>query len=168
MPIRPEAAEDRDAVFEIVKTAFGREAEALLVNRLRDAGQLAVSLVAAVDGGVVGHVAFSPMTLSVNPKGRRAIGLAPLAVLPELQRQGIGGRLVEAGLEQSAAQGWDLAFVLGDPGYYPHFGFMQASGHGLRWEGEAPLEAFMVKELRPGGLRNVSGTAGYHPAFDSV
>lgn len=168
MEIRPEAPEDRDAVFAVEQTAFDGPGEATLVDLLREAGQLVISLVAVADGQVVGHVAFSPMTLSVNPKGRRAIGLAPLAVLPEHRRQGIGAGLVEAGLDRAAELGWDLAFVLGDPDYYRRFGFLQASDHGLRWEHEAPPEAFMVKELGPGALHEVSGTAGYHPAFDAI
>jgi putative acetyltransferase len=165
---RPETAADFEAVFEVERAAFGRDAEAKLVNRLRDLEQLEVSLVAVSEAQVVGHVAFSPMRLAPNPEGLRTFGLAPLAVLPAHQGRGIGSQLVRDGLRACKEGGWDLAFVLGDPAYYQRFGFTDAAGHGLRWDHDAPAGAFMVTELRPGALGKASGVARYHPVFDEV
>ena len=157
--IRLETPDDVEAVAEVEHTAFGGPAEANLVDRLRDLGQLAVSLVAVSEARVVGHVAFSPMSLSPNPEGLHATGLAPLAVLPAHQGRCIGAQLVQAGLRACAEAGWDLAFVLGDPAYYTRFGFTDATADGLRWDRDAPAGAFMVTELRPGTLAEAWGVA---------
>jgi putative acetyltransferase len=166
--IRPETADDFEAVARVERAAFGGPAEANLVNRLRELGQLAVSLVAISRARVVGHIAFSPMTLSEDSEGLRAVGLAPLAVLPTHQGRGIGSQLVQAGLRACAEHGWDLVFVLGDPAYYRRFGFTDAAAHGLRWDRDAPAGAFMATELRPGALGGAFGVARYHSAFDDV
>jgi putative acetyltransferase len=166
--IRAETPEDVEAVAQVEHSAFGGPAEANLVNRLRELGQLAVSLIAVSESRVVGHIAFSPMILSQGSAGLRAVGLAPLAVLPAHQGHGIGSQLVRTGLRTCAERGWDLAFVLGDPAYYPRFGFTDALAHGLRWDRDAPAGAFMVAELRPGALGEASGVARYHAAFDEL
>jgi putative acetyltransferase len=168
LEIRAEATGDRAAIFQVHRAAFGQELEAALVDQLRAAGALTLSLAAIEDSVIVGHVALSPVTISENPSGLRALGLGPIGVLPACQRRGIGARLVESGLREAATQDWDLIFVLGEPGYYLRFGFEPAAKHGLRCVYDAPLEAFMMTALGEGGLGTVAGTVRYHAAFDAV
>jgi|TARA_B100001964_G_scaffold225171_1_gene272731 putative acetyltransferase len=164
--IREETGTDSAAIAAVVEAAFGRPEEADLVAALRVQDALTISLVAERSNALVGHIAFSPITVEANPHDLCCLGLAPLAVAPHQQGRGIGGRLIKAGL--AAAAGWDLVFVLGDPGYYERFGFEVAQRHGLACEYEAPPEAFRVLELRPGALAAVSGTARYNEAFAEV
>ena len=98
--IRPETPADIPAIGRVNDEAFGRDVEGELVVRLRDSGALTISLVAAVDGDVVGHIAFSPMATRPPVPGISLAALAPVAVLPEHQGKGIGGALVRAGLAQ--------------------------------------------------------------------
>jgi putative acetyltransferase len=168
LDIRAETASDRSGIFQVHRAAFGQELEAVLVDQLRAASALTLSLAAIEDAQVVGHIAFSPVTISENPAGIRALGLGPIGVLPSHQRSGIGARLIDAGLREAAAQGWDLAFVLGEPAYYVRFGFEPAAKHGLRCKYDAPPEAFMVTALREGVLGTVAGTVRYDAAFDAV
>lgn len=118
MLIREEQASDYGSLREIVEAAFARRDEANLVDRLRRDGDAVISLVAVEGHKPVGHVMFSRMAAPF-----RALGLAPLAVLPERQRNGIGGALVREGIERARSQGWKGIFVVGDPGYYSRFGF---------------------------------------------
>jgi putative acetyltransferase len=165
--VRDEAPRDHAAVRAIHAAAFGRAAEADLVDALRAQAQPCVSIVAEVDGTVTGHIMFSPVTADGHPQAR-LMGLAPLAVLPAHQRRGIGSVLVRAGLDRCTALGIQAVVVLGHPAYYPRFGFAPASRWGIRCVYDAPEEAFMLLELRPGALRGVQGTARYHPAFDRL
>lgn len=147
--------------------AFPTAAEADLVEALRDAADGVVSLVAEVDGVVVGHVMCSPATLDGHP-GVRLMGLAPVAVLPARQRRGVGSALIGAALERCRDLGVDVVIVLGDPAYYARFGFAPAARWGVACTYDAPPDAFMATELRPGVLDKRSGTARYHPAFDAL
>ena len=99
-----------------------------------------------------------------EPEVRTAAGLAPMAVHPDLQRRGIGSRLVEEGLEACRAAGRELVVVLGHPDYYPRFGFTPAAGLGLVWEHDAPSEAFLALELVPGAAGE-GGMVSYRPEF---
>lgn len=166
--IRPETPEDTAAIWQINRQAFGRPEEADLVDNLRQAGALEVSLVAAADGVLVGHIAFSPMSIQQHPDPSRVIGLAPLAVLPAYQHQGTGLRLTLAGLKACTEAGWEIGIVLGHPDYYPRAGFERASPHGIFCGFEVPDEAYMVKELKAGTLEHYKGRTSYHPAFDGV
>jgi putative acetyltransferase len=167
--IREERPTDLLAVHCLNAAAFPTDAEARLVDALRAHGRLTLSLVAEDRGVVVGHIAFSPVSV-LEPGGRivPGIGLAPMAVRPEHQRSGIGGRLVEAGLDRLRADGHAFCVVLGHPGYYPRFGFEPASRFGLHWENEAPDEAFLAQELAAGGLAGVHGVVRYAPEFEEV
>lgn len=167
MQIRAEKAEDRLAVRAINEAAFESFAEANLVDALREQAQPLVSLVAEQDGGIVGHIMFSPVELPGYPE-IRLMGLAPMAVLPAQQRQGIGSALVRAGLKECVKGGVGAVVVLGHPGYYPRFGFVPASRYGIGCEYDVPDEAFMVIELQAGQLAGVSGTVRYHRAFKDV
>jgi len=168
LEIRRERRDDRAAVREVNELAFERSAEADLVDAVRSAGAVTLSLVAALDGAVVGHILFSPVTVA-SPSGEfSAIGLGPMAVLPQHQRSGIGSALVRAGLGEIGRAGHEVVVVLGHPAYYPRFGFVRASTLGVRWEYDAPDEAFMVVELRPGALAGRGGVVRFRPEFAGV
>ena len=166
--LREETAADVTAIATVNQAAFGRPDEALLVDALRIAGVLTLSLVALADDEVVGHIAFSPVTIAVARGTVTGIGLAPMAVAPAWQRRGVGARLINEGLDRLRAAGRQVVVVLGHPSYYPRFGFAPASRLGLRWEHPAPDEAFMALELVPGALAGVDGIVRFHPEFATV
>ena len=165
--VRAETAEDIPALRRVNELAFGQPNEADLVDALRAAARPHISLVAASEGRVVGHIFFSPVTLEAEDSASLILGLAPMAVLPEYQRQGIGSRLVREGLEECRRMGCDVVVVVGHPGYYPRFGFAPASRKGLRCEYPVPDEVFMVAELKPDALRG-RGLVKYRPEFGGV
>lgn len=111
--------------------------------------------------GVVGHILFIHVTIESRGTSFTAVGLGPMAVLPAHQRKGIGLQLVRAGLEECRLLGHEDVVVLGHPDYYPRFGFVRASTYGIRWEHDAPYEAFMVLELRRGALSGIIGMVKY-------
>ena len=164
MRIRPEEPGDIPAIHQVNRQAFETAVEASLVDALRRQAQPLISLVAVVDDEVAGHILFSPVTLSTDP-GARIMGLAPMAVVPAKQRQGIGTALVRAGLEECRRLSFEAVIVLGHADYYPRFGFVPASRHGLTCEYDVPDEVFMVLELSPGTLEGRSGVIRYHAAF---
>jgi putative acetyltransferase len=166
--VRAETAEDIPAVRKVNERAFGRPNEAALVDALRAASDPHLSLVAVVDGQVVGHIFFSPVSIESEDSAFSALGLAPMAVLPEYQGRRIGSRLVEEGLRESWRIGYPLVVVLGHPEYYPRFGFVPAIRKGLRSEYEVPEEVFMVVELEPGALAGRRGLVKYRPEFAEV
>ena len=166
--VRLERPEDCAQVRWVNEFAFGQPGEANLVDALRSAAAVTLSLVAVREGTVAGHILFSPVTVT-SPSGEfSAIGLAPMAVLPEFQTSGIGSMLVRAGLSELSRAGHDVVVVLGHAEYYPRFGFVRASTYRIRWEQDAPDEAFMVLELRPGVLAGRGGVVRYHPEFAAV
>jgi putative acetyltransferase len=166
--VRPEKPEDVVAVRQINELAFGQPTEADLVDRLRQACPEAVSLV-AVDEAVVGHILFTPVI--VESAGRRIVGmgLAPMAVRPDRQRGGIGSALVRHGLDRLRERACPFVVVVGHPEYYPRFGFLRASRHGLasQWDGISD-EAFMALILDGGTMAGVTGVARYRPEFDDA
>lgn len=123
MKIRGEVPADIPAIYRIHAATFRGEQEARLVDALRDAGDLALSLVAQDDEQLVGHAAFSTMRVELGGIAIPALGLAPVATLPGRQRQGIGSMLIRAGLDLARETGTWIVFVLGDPTYYGRFGF---------------------------------------------
>ena len=133
------------------------------MDALRGSGRLVVSVVAADGKAIVGHVAFSPVT--VGPA--QGLGLAPMAVLPAHRNKGVGALLVREGLASCAEQGCGFVVVLGEPEYYGRFGFERASARGLDNEYGVD-EAFMVLELRAGALPGAGGVARYAPEFALV
>lgn len=164
LTVRPERIGDAPAIRRVLSASFPSAAEAALVDLLRDAGNLTVSLVALVDDVVVGHVAFSPVR---THDGRAGLGLAPVAVVSEARSRGVGSALVRAGLVacQDAGCGWVV--VLGDPGFYVGFGFAPASDFGLcdQYGGGS---AFQVLELTEGTLPVGAGLVCYGPEFASL
>ena len=121
--IRPETATDHEAIRHVNRLAFGQDGEARLVDALRDGGYVRVSLVAERAGQVVGHILFSDLPITTGAGTVAALALAPMAVLPELQRQGIGSALLRRGLEACRQQGHRVVLVLGHSHFYPRFGF---------------------------------------------
>ena len=148
--------------------AFDRPDEADLVDALRANCPEIVSLVAELDGRVVGHILFSPVTLPSGERTIRGMGLAPMAVLPAHQRDGIGAHLVEEGIARLERSGCPFVIVLGHPGYYPRFGFERASAHAIACQWPAPDEAFMVRILDPAAMAGAAGVARCRPEFDAV
>jgi putative acetyltransferase len=165
--IRAETAADIPAVRRVNELAFGQPNEADLVDKLRAAAHPHISLVAASQGQVVGHIFFSPVTIKAADSESVILGLAPMAVLPEYQNQGIGSQLVREGLQECQRIGCDVVIVLGHPEYYPRFGFLPASQKGLRCEYPVPDEVFMVAELKPNAL-SARGLVKYCPEFGGV
>ena len=165
MEIRYEQPEDIAIIRQITKAAFApkeysSQTEAAIVDALRDAGALTVSLVAVTAGEVVGHVALSPVT--IDGKARRWYGLGPVSVRPDRQKEGIGGKLIREGLARLAKAGAKGCVVLGDPSYYRRFGF--ENDPGLRFE-EAPAEHFMGLAFDGPAP---SGRVAYHDGFNAT
>jgi predicted N-acetyltransferase YhbS len=165
--LRLERTGDATEIAAVLTEAFGGADEAALVERLRAAGALTVSLVALEDGKIQGHAALSPVTIEGEPGSEHWLGLAPVAVRPGYQGRGLGRRLVEAALAQATARGTAAVFVLGHPGYYGSLGFTEAAGSGWRCSYPAPSAAFRVRLLAQDGLPP-PGTVAYHPAFDGL
>lgn len=165
MQIRPETLQDGEAIAALTAQAFlnaehTSHTEHFIVNALRAAGQLTLSLVAEEGGDLRGHVAVSPVTVSDGSTGW--FGLGPISVLPSRQGQGIGSQLMRRALADLQARGAAGCVLLGDPGYYARFGF--APQPGLVLDG-VPPEYFMA--LGFGGARPV-GTVQYHAAFEAA
>jgi putative acetyltransferase len=165
--VRPEHPADAAAIEAVNRAAFGQPAEATLVALLREQASPLISLVADDGHEIVGHVLFSPVTLTGHADVR-IMGLAPMAVMPVMQRRGIGSMLARAGLDACTRLGADAVVVLGHAQYYPRFGFRPASVFGLRCEYDVPDEVFMARELAPGRMAGKNGTIRYHAAFARV
>jgi len=161
--VRWEAPEDRAAVREVNDAAFGTKDEGILIDALRADGLFLRSAVAELHGAVVGHVLFSRMWIDTATGPLDAVALAPAAVLPSHQRQGIGERLIRFGLQALRDDGERIVLVVGHPPYYPRFGFSSALAS--RIESPFPADAFMALELVPGALDDVRGRVRYPPAF---
>ncbi len=170
---RPEHSEDRDAIQHVIAAAFGRRAEADLVDRLRIEAPVVASLVAVADGAIVGHALFSGVRVgapdaALHEGGAwpRVASLAPLAVRPDAQRQGIGAALVRAGIHACADAGCVGVIVVGDPGYYERFGFAHATVAHLA--NPYAGDAFMGLDLTPHALGRISGRVMYPAAFEAL
>jgi putative acetyltransferase len=163
--IRADVASDRRAIGEVHRLAFATADEAELVDALRDAGLATTSLVAQQDAAIVGHILFSHVSIVSHDRKWTAVSLAPMAVLPSHQGQGIGGELVRRGLQWCQGQGERIAVVLGHPTYYPRFGFSAELACPL----VSPFgggDAWMALELVPGSLAGVAGQVQYPPPFE--
>jgi putative acetyltransferase len=165
MIIREERPVDVERIRAVNLEAFETSTEADLVDALRGRATPLISLVAEDGANVVGHILFSPVTLESEPGLTLLMGLAPMAVMPSKQRQGVGSGLVLEGLERCRQVNAAGVVVLGHPEYYPRFGFLPAARLFLRCEYDVPEEVFMVRELRDGALSGLSGTIRYHPVF---
>lgn len=168
--IRRETPRDRESIRKVNTLAFGQENEADLVDAIRASDHFikALSLVAERAGEVVGHILFSRITIETDQGEIGVLALAPMAVKPEFQNQGIGSRLVEHGLQVCREMDYPAVVVLGHAKFYPRFGFIPSSPEGIEPPFDVPDEVFMVLELKPGGLKKVRGSVKYPPAFDQV
>jgi putative acetyltransferase len=190
--LRFEQPADAGKIREIDELAFEGRAEADLVDALRSTGIITLSAVAVlggspkggesatapdrssicigevVGGEVVGHVLFTPVTVTAERGDLSLLGLGPVAVLPARQHQGIGTLMIAGCLEHVRSLHHRGVVVVGEPSFYRRFGFIEASRWGLRWEIEVPEENFMALELTPGLLAGVSGVVRYRPEFTQV
>jgi putative acetyltransferase len=164
MIVRSECPEDRAAIRFVNEEAFSRRDEADLVDGLHNQGAVVASFVAEVQERVVGHILFSRMSIETGRTGSvPAVALAPMAVLPEQQGQGIGGELIKYGLGWLRGEGEQVVIVLGHPEYYSRFGFSTDKACSLA--SPFPAEAFMALELSPGALDGIRGKVRYPEAF---
>lgn len=160
--VRAEQPVDAAAIRAVHCAAFSSDAEARLVDLLRANDHAIVSLVAEIEGQVVGHVLFSPITVKDKPAS--GLGLAPVSVLPAFQRRGIGGQLIRAGLDVCRQRGFGFVVLIGHVEYYPRFGFQRASQFGLGNEYGAD-DAFQIIELIGGSIPPGGGLVRYGPEF---
>ncbi|MCB0361961.1 MAG: N-acetyltransferase [Bdellovibrionales bacterium] len=165
---RNERAPDIESIYKLNCEAFETEAEAKLVDALRKAKKLVLSMVAADGDEIVGHIAFSRMNLP--SQGRRKLaGLAPMAVAKARQKQGISSLLIQAGENSLKELGYDAIFVLGHKDYYPKFGYKPSfSNFGIKSKYEVEDVYFLAKPLSEDGVSGLSGTILYESEFDSV
>ncbi|HYL98561.1 MAG TPA: N-acetyltransferase [Blastocatellia bacterium] len=189
--IRSEELRDHQAIFDVNKSAFGSEGESKLVEQLRSDDDLVISLVAEVDGRVIGHIAMSKMSFSCEQGDVPALALAPVSVLPDFQKRGIGSALIKKAIEMASETGanairWNvvdnqtsasagsaetelskrcnIVFVLGHKEYYPRFGFSADMAKDILHP--FPKDSFMALELNRGRLGGVRGKVKYPKAFD--
>ena len=170
--IRQEQPGDHDAIYDVTEQAFrdmpfADHDEQNLVDRLRRSASYIpeFSLVALLDEQLVGHVMLTRNCIVNANESFESLTLGPVSVLPGLQRQGIGSRLILAVLEKARDMGFRSVFLVGHEEYYPRFGFLLASSFGILSPIEVPDPVFMAKELVAGGLKGVSGTIQYPKEF---
>ncbi len=167
--VRFERPADIDEVRLLNDKAFGQPEEGRIVDKLRKSCNRILSLVAISNNKIVGHILFSPVTIETQKGVIEGMGLAPMAVLPELQNHGIGSKLVKEGLRIINNTTCPYVIVLGHEKYYPRFGFQRASKYGLKsqWKG-VPDEAFMAMILNDSVMKEVSGIVRYRDEFNET
>jgi putative acetyltransferase len=166
--VRRERPGDEAAIAHVNDEAFGQADEARIVAAVRQNGHATISLVAVNEEAIVGHILFTPVALEPADPAFRGLGLGPMAVVPALQRRGIGSELVTVGLVECAKAGCDVVVVVGHPEFYPRFGFRRGSAYELRSEFDVPDEVFMAAELRPGALAGRHGVVRYVSEFSQT
>ena len=169
--IREEKIDDISAIYELTARAFGRASEADLIDLLRADDALILSQVALLDNQIVGHAAYSLVSITDADTIHHQPALGPIAVAPSQQRRGIGSALVRAGLEAMDQAGYGLLFLVGHVSYYPRFGFQPAQPLGFNSdyvEPGGPHEHFMAAVLDERAPGSVRGHVRFHPAFDAV
>jgi putative acetyltransferase len=159
--IRIETASDFAGIRRVEEEAFPTQSEADLVDRLRADGDAVLSLVAALENQIVGHIMFSKMRTPT-----RTLALAPVAVLTPHRRNGIAADLIRAGLKHVQEKGWEAVFVLGNPAYYSRFGFDPALASGFTSPYAGPH--LMALALQSHGLRVQKGNLDYPAAFAAL
>ena len=165
--IRQEVKADHTRIKEINDQAFEQEDEGSLVNKLRERDQFIpkLSLFAETDEMVVGHILFYPVKIISSTQKHTTLSLGPMAVLPEYQKKGIGGKLINEGLNLAKDLRFRSVIVIGHPEYYPKFGFTKASYWGIKVPFEVPDEVFMALEIVEGELQNKQGVIEYPAEF---
>lgn len=165
---RFEVPDDLPKLPAVITAAFGQTNEAALVDALRTAGALTISAVAEVGDQIVGHIDYSPVSVEVPREKFTALALAPMAVHPDWQRKGIGSALIRWSLDACQRLGHELVIVVGHAEFYARFGFVPAMPLGVQCPFEVPVDAFRLRELRPGALAGRAGTVRYHPEFAKI
>ncbi len=170
--IRQEEPKDYAAVSRVIKTAFAREDmsnhdEQDLVKRLRQSEQFIpqLSLVAEVEGNVVGHILLSPVIIRNSEESFESLALAPLSVLPQFQRKGIGTKLIQEAHHRAKQLDYQSVVVLGHNEYYSKFGYQAADRFGITFPFDVPKENCMAIELMEGSLNDVRGMVEYPKEF---
>lgn len=164
MLVRAEKSDDIEAIRAVQKAAFGRDNEADLVDALRGSVKPFISLVAEIDGRIVGHLLFTPVALP-GKTDLRIMSLAPIAVLPEFQGDGVGSEMVHEGMVMCEHEGVDGVVALGGRDFYPRFGFTAAAEFGLRTNFPVIQQEFQARELTRGAFADAEGTVEYPPQF---
>ncbi|MEH2067318.1 MAG: N-acetyltransferase [Nostoc sp.] len=168
MNIRCETSIDYPAIAQVNTLAFSQDNEAKLIDKIRYSDHYIpeLSLVAEIEGAIVGHILFSYIDL-VDEQTLQVLGLAPLAIHPQFQRQGIGSALIKAGLEIAEAKKEAIVIVLGHPEFYTRFGFQPSVIYGIESPFPVPEQFFMAKPLQS-YQESYKGRVIYPPAFDGV
>lgn len=164
--IRKEEKKDYNQVYEINRLAFKQENESKLIEKIRKGENFIpeLSLVADKNNEIVGHILFSKIKI-IGVSTFESLALAPMAVIPQLQKQGIGGKLIKTGLEKAKKLGFNSVIVLGYKDFYPKFGFQKASKWSIKCPFNVPDEAFMAIELTHKALENKGGIVKYPEEF---
>ena len=169
--IREEVQSDHSDVFVLNEIAFEQDGEAKLINLLRESSAFIpeLSLVALIDNDIVGHILFTKITIiSDNGNEYNSLALAPMAVKPSYQKQGIGGQLINYGLGKAKELGHNSVIVLGHEHYYPKFGFLPTTKWNIKAPFDVPTNAFMAIELIENGLNGITGIVKYAKEFVMV
>jgi putative acetyltransferase len=167
--IRKEEEKDHKQIFEVNKLAFQQENEGKLIEKIRKNENFIpeLSIVAEIDNRIVGHILFSKIKI-VGKSVYESLALAPMAVIPEFQRKGIGSELVKKGINKAKKLGFDSIIVIGHKEYYPKFGFQNASRWNIKCPFEVPDEVFMAIELTEKAFEGKAGTVEYPDEFNEV
>jgi len=167
--VRKEEEKDYKKIYEVNKLAFGQENESKLIEKIRKGKNFIpdLSLVAEIGNKIVGHIMFSKIII-VGSSVFETLALAPMAVIPAFQKQGIGSELIKKGMARAKELGFDYIIVLGHKDYYPKFGFERASKWNIKCPFEVPDEAFMAIELTEKSLEDKAGTVKYPNEFMKV
>lgn len=167
--IRKEEEKDYKQIYEVNKLAFQQENESKLIEKIRKSKNFipGLSIVAEIDNRIVGHILFSKIKI-IGASDYESLALAPMAVIPEFQKKGIGSELIKKGIAKAKELGFDSIIVLGHKEYYPRFGFQRASKWDIKCPFEVPEDVFMAIELTEKALEGKAGTVEYPDEFNEV
>lgn len=170
--LRQENKKDYETVFQLIEKAFEKEeysdhSEQFLVNRLRDSDAFIpeLSIIAEVEGKIVGHILFTKLKIKNQSQSFQSLALAPVSVLPEFQGKGIGSKLILYGHDVAKKLGYKSVILLGHQDYYPRFGYELCEKYHINMPFDVPAENCMVIALTEDGLKGVSGEVVYPKAF---
>lgn len=163
--IRQEKEADQQQVFDVIEKAFEKEEysdkkEHFLVERLRKSTAFVsdLSLVADLDGVIVGYILLTKIKLNGDEGKIQSLALAPVAVHPDYQHKGVGTQLIEAAHSKAKELGFESVIVLGHPDYYPRFGYQKAADFAIKLPYNVPEEYCLALELKANSLRNRGNT----------
>nr|QNO42528.1 hypothetical protein MMHALIEK_00003 [Methanosarcinales archaeon ANME-2c ERB4] len=167
--IRKEEEKDHKQIYEVNKLAFQQENESKLIEKIRKSENfiLELSIVAEIDNRIVGHILFSKIKI-IGDSDYESLALAPMAVIPEFQKRGIGSELIKKGIDKAKELGFDSIIVLGHKEYYPKFGFQRASKWDMKCPFEVPDGVFMAIELTEKAFEGKAGTVKYPDEFNEA